>query len=206
MFNLFTRTNKGEFNIRVPESWHETTVDQFQRLVKSQATSGEWIEIFSIITGIEATRISESTSHKLEKEIYKVVRYVLDPAWSWDALKLKNEFVLQPMFFDSEDENTWRPHRVKIDKNVGRMSVGQMIQARRSLQELKDIREGMSIVTAIYLQPLIDHGKFDMLRVIEIERIILKMKITDVYPLGFFLLRRLTRNGNVFTRLLNLLR
>jgi hypothetical protein len=199
------KTNQGKYSVKVPSSWNEVTVEQFQNWMR-EWDKQDYLQAFGLITNTKVDAIAESKSSRLEASIYQTIAFMFDPNWNWNDLKLGKELRLQPMWMDAEDRNCWMPITVKIPRRVGRFTIGQSIQARKSLEGVKDLREGMSIVTAIYLQPLIDNGKFDMLRVIEIERIILKMKITDIYPIGFFLLRRLTSSGNLFSKALNLLK
>jgi len=68
----------------------------------------------------------------------------------------------------------------------------------------------MSIVTAIYLQPLYDkkyyglkESLFDFHRAKELEKHILKLPITEVFPIGFFFLKQLRSYGKGFLPTLN---
>jgi hypothetical protein len=203
------RTSKGNFRVQAPECWEDMTVEQYQRLIK-EWDGQDWIQAFSIITGIEATTISDSTDVRLGPAILSVIEFIFDPTWDWNKLQIpKGEFTLQSIW----EKDSWLvPPCCQMPKSVGKMTIGQTIQARQSIAGVKDYRECLSIVTAIYLQPLFDKrkdvpgsGKFNMLRVIEIERLILKSRITTIYPIGFFLLRRLTHSGGMWQKFLNLL-
>lgn len=200
MLTLTTRTNKGKETIYAPESWHEVSVDQFQRLVK-EWDNEDWVQLFSILTGKEYSGIQTSTDSKLETTLYQTVSFALDPNFDWKNLTRPKVLELRPIW---AKDVPLPIDRIEIPHSIGRMSIGQNIQARKSLEDMKDLREGISIVTAIYLQPLLDKGPFDMLRVTHYEYIISKMPITKIYPIGFFLLRRLMKDGNRFTRILSL--
>lgn len=201
------RHTDGKFKKEIPECWAETTVAQYQNLLKVWTDEQDWIQAFSVISGLETTGIAESKDNKLAGVIYQTISYILDPNFKWDKLKITlnkvGEFEMIPLSPKVDDI----PYaRVKLPKNLGSMTIGQTIQARKSLEGSKNICECMSIVTAIYLQPLITKSKFDMLRVIPIEETISRMPITKIYPLGFFLLRRLNGFGKRWSFVSNLWR
>lgn len=182
MLTITTRTNKGKKHvIRVPESWEEVTVEMFIRIVK-EWDGEDWIKLFSILTKQDYDGIFNSKDGNLEGKLYRVIEFVL-VKFDFEALK-------PPSFI------MFNSRQVEIPKNIGRLSIGQTIQARKSLEGIEDIREGISIVTAIYLQPLIDKSKYDHLRAIEVEQEVLQMSIVHVFPVGFFLLKKLNVYGN----------
>ena len=201
MRNLTGETNKGKFRINYPENWDETITEQFIRIIR------EWdgvdpIKAFSILSGMEVHDIQTSTDNKLEAALYESVRFLYG-RFELDKLPIPETLELRPLWFK---DAPLVPDRVTIPKKIGRLTIGQAIQARKCLEGMEDIREGVSMVTAIYLQPLIDQKPFDMLRSIELEQIILKMPITRIYPIGVFFLQRLSvsgpRRGNVWHRIL----
>lgn len=205
MLKLSGYTNKGKFNNHCPENREELTVEQFQKLVTTW-DGMEIIDAFSILSGLEADYIDQSKDEGLETAMWQCVNFLFagrkEGEYLLQNLKLEEipipkEITLRTLW---QKDNPLLPVTVQIPKGIGGLSIGQAIQARRSLEELKDIRAGLSIITAIYLQPLIDKSKFEHVRAIEIEQTILKMKVTDVFPLGFFLLRKLNQNGSWLTR------
>lgn len=199
MLTLSGKTNKGPFKIESPERKEELSVEQYQKLF-TDWDGVEWIPAFSILSGLQADYIEQSTHGGLEVAMYKSIEFLFGPEpfpfESFESLRVPETLTI---LSDS-------PVTVTVPKKIGRLSIGQAIQARRSLEGLNDLRSGISIITAIYLQPLIDNGKYDHLRAIEIERTILKMPITKIFPIGFFLLRKLNQRGNWFTNVLNLLK
>lgn len=190
MLKLSAKTNTGKVILSLPQSWKETTTDQFQRIIKDW-DGVDWCQLFSIISSLDVDYVRESKDGKLETIFYQCIRYVFEDLIKWEDLP-----VPKSVKFMSRD--------IIIPKNIGRLSIGQAIQARKSLEGVKDTRECLSIITAIYLQPLIDKAKFDHLRAIEIEQDILLMPITDIFPIGFFLLRQLQNNGSWLLNILNL--
>jgi hypothetical protein len=201
MRTITARTSTGKHEIVTPESWAETSVEQYQKII------GEWdktdfCQLFGILTGMDRITVSESVDTKLASALYEVIEYVYADI-DWDRLPVPETLQLRPIFAKDIDGV---PVTVNIPKGIGPLSIGQAIQSRQSLEGFKDIREGISIVTAIYLQPIIDKGPFDMLRVIPLEQLILKMPITKIYPIGFFLLTRLKTFGKKPASLWNLIR
>jgi hypothetical protein len=192
MRKLIAETSLGSQRIRVPENWNEVTVEQFQRLVK-EYDGTDWVKLFAILANQDYTSISQSTDAKLESVLYETIEYFLYNKIEFEKLPLPN-FIM----FNSR--------QIEIPRKLGKLTIGQNIQARQSLSEMKDLKEGISIMTAIYLQPLIDKKPFDHLRAIEIEQDVLKMSITNIFPVGFFLLKRMKNYGNWLTKSLNLLK
>lgn len=215
MLTISIRTNKGKESVHYPESMGELTIGQLQDLVEKWDFE-DWVQGFSIVSGIEADTIAASTDGSLEGALYETIAFMLDKR-EWDKLNelpIPDKLTLQPIWFKDCDELI--PKQIEIPKKIGRLPIAQAIQARRHLQEVKDLREGISMVTAIYLQPLIDSttdargkvipGKFDMLQVIKYEYVIKKMYVQHIYPIGFFLLRKLNEPGNWWENFLNQLK
>jgi hypothetical protein len=191
---------KEKLTLSIPESWDEMSVEQYQRIIK-EWDGYDWIKLFSILSGLEVNDISTSTDGKLETTLYRCIQFVFTKP-EMENIPMPKELTLRPIWLS---DCPLLVDTVKIPENLGRLSIGQAIQARKLLEESKDIRECMSSVTAIYLQPLIDKGPFDMLRAIEIEQVILKMYISKIYPIGFFFLNQLSGSGkrpeNVWSRI-----
>lgn len=178
---------------KAPTCWREVTVEQAQRIAK------EWdcvdkITLFNILTGTEYQRVRESTDIG---------------GTFWD--------VIQFAYFPSEVKNAKLPRVIKLNgkligipQKVGRLTIGQSIAVRQKMEEVqmrieKAIKENpgfkkytftdgfyfdeiIAFTCAVYLQPLYDLSPFDDERAAQLEKDILRMSITDVYPIGFFLL------------------
>lgn len=212
MLKLSVKTNKGKHSIHSPESWEEVSVEQYQRIIK-EWDGEDWIKLFSILSGLDVDYVSQSTNGQIESLLYQTIEFVFKP-FDWKALPIPDEIDLTPIWLSERFEDCpLIPPSTKIPKKIGRLPIGQSIHARRSLEGMADVREGIGMITAIYLQPLLDRdkdtgepAKFDMLRVTELEYLIGKNRITKIYPVGFFLLQRLHSNGNWFQNALNRLR
>ncbi len=209
MLTLKATTTTGQTTIHSPESMAEMSVEQLQNVVAKWDWE-DWIQVFSLLTGLPADYIEESTDGSTEKALYRTIEFLLDKR-EWEklnALPIPKVLRLQPIWLK---DCPLVPREINIPEKIGRMSIGQTIQARKHLEGVRDIREGLTMVTAIYLQPLLDaridqHGKtvpgrFDMLEVIRYESIIAKMPVTAIYPIGFFLLKRLNESGSWHTRI-----
>lgn len=213
MLTISGKTNKSSFNSHCPENREELTVEQFEKLV-NEWDGIEIIQAFSILSGIDADFIEQSKDGQLETAMYRCVsflfknrkesQYILQNL-DLESLPIPDEFETVPLW--AKDRPS-RVNTVKFNKKkkIGSYSIGQAIQARRSLEDFKDLRGGISMLTAIYLQPLIDNDKYDHLRAIELQQVILKMPITKVFPIGFFLLRKLNQRGSLLSRIWNLLK
>jgi hypothetical protein len=225
MQKIYTRTNKETITVHSPESMEEISVEQFQRVVEIWDFQN-WeqnfkVETFSAVTGIEADYINQSTDGRLEGALYDCVSFLLDKReWTkLDSLPIPEEITLRPIWAKDAD---LIPPSVVIPRKIGRLSIEQAIQARKHLEGVNDLRQGLSMVTAIYLQPLLDAkpsnlpltfwqqvkmffgakdprlmipAPFDMLEVVKYEYLISKMYLHRVYPIGFFLLMRLNESG-----------
>lgn len=215
MRSLTIRTNKEKLKIQTPERLGELSCEQFQDLLEKWDFE-DWIDGFSIVTGLEVKEIKQSKDGSLEGALYETIAFLFDKK-QWDALDklpIPKEFEVRPIWSSDCDLITPTANL----KKIGRFSIEQAIQARKHLEGVRDLRQGLSMVTAIYLQPILDQGKtnhrgepmgFDMAEVSRYEVLISKMYIERVYPLGFFLLRKLNGYGmqplNVWSLVLNLL-
>lgn len=205
MLNITATTSKGRVTANCPESWEETSVHQFQRIIK-EWDGQDWVKLFSILSGLEVDDVATSTDYKLETALYQSIQFVF-ARFELESAPIPDKLELRTIWYS---DCPLIPDSVVIPKKLGRLTIAQAIQARKLLEGCTDVREAIGTVTAIYLQPLIDRGKFDMLRAVEIEQVILKMPISKIYPVGFFLLRKLNGSGprreNVWHRIRNWMR
>jgi hypothetical protein len=200
---LVIHTGKTKSEITGPENMGEVTVELFIKAIR-EYNDDDWVQLFAILYNTEATGIAESPSGtRLEAKLYETVSFFLNGRKELEKLKVPKELEMRTVWSKDLPDSI---RTIEIPNTIGRFSIGQAIQARKSLEGLTYLEEGLSKITAIYLQPLLDRSKFDMLRVIHWECIIDKMPITKIYPIGFFLLRKLNQPGNIFTRCWNLIR
>lgn len=195
MLKLEAKTSTGKQSLILPEKWKETNTDTFQRIIRDW-DGYDWCQLFSIVSGLPIDYVKESKDGKLEEVFYRCISFILNEnPFSENGMQSFTDLPMpERLHFMERSGKTGMWYF--IPRHLGRLSIGQAIQARKSLEGVKDTRESLSIITAIYLQPIIDNAKYDHLRAIEIEQDILKMPITDIFPIGFFLLRQLKNNGS----------
>lgn len=204
MKSVTIRTNKGRFdNDKVPTSGNEMTLEMYQTMIEKWDRE-DWVQLFSIISGADIDYIADSKDPGLESALYECIEFILSGELQkeLDAGVIPDVIELRPLW---SSDVPLIVERIRI-KPLGAMSIGQKIQARKLLEDVKYIEEKMSMVTAIYLQPLIDKDKFDMLRVIQIEAVIAKMAVTKIYPLAFFLFSELRKTGRKRIKLWSLIK
>lgn len=176
----FVTSNKGERELDLPDSWETLTVDLYQKIHK------EWdrvdlIKLFSILSGLSFKTISESKDRDLELHLRASTSFIYDQEPTFKDKPFPKEF-------------TFKGITITLPKDVTGLSIGQNIMVLERM-EGQTFDELISWATAIYLQPLIDRSEFNAERAIEIEQEILQMPITEIYPIGFFLLKPLMKLG-----------
>lgn len=179
--------------IRVPDCWNNCSTEVFQRIISQWDTDKEIkdrsvLKLFNLMIDMEISPDAEDLD--LEAAIWECTRFIyLEPM---DFTQLE-----PPKFLNVAGTI------ITIPKDLGRMTIGQNIHVRQELQAIKDPNAAMSIITAIYIQPLLDKKPFDFHRAKEIEKSILQIPITQIYPIGFFLLKQLRSYGKGFLPDLN---
>jgi len=181
------RSVTGE-RIDVPDSWESCSTEVFQRIIGQWEPEKEIRErsrlgLFNLMVGMELT--GEEDDQDLEMAIWECTRFVYEETLDFTQLPLPKSLKVGGKVID-------------IPKDLGRLRIGQNIHVRQELQAVRDPNEAMSIVTAIYLQPIHDGGNFDFHRAKELEKEILRMPITQIYPIGFFFLTKLRNYGKGF--------
>ncbi len=177
--NLTVTTNKGKRGIFVPDKMDQVSTDTYQRLVSVT----DRFEAYSVISGIPRGTLERLISPDLEQAL----------ANSLTLIKSDQSFKDKPV-----------PKRIVIDDveikipKIEGLSIGQSIHVREHLETCKFYEEAISLTVAVYLQPFYDGLPFDLDQALELEQEILKLPITQTYPIGFFLLSLMMNNGNDF--------
>jgi hypothetical protein len=206
---VITLVLNGREKVRCPAGWHEVTVDMAQKIAQ---WSGDKIELFNILTGTNYAKIKADTS--LGSQFFDVINFAYFPS------PVANAELPKVLRVDAG-------HIIEIPKKVGSLSVGQAIAVREHLEKVESrintsiesgskfkysfnvnkdgtafmYDEAISFAVAVYLQPLYDKAEFDLERTKNLEQFILKMPITLIYPIGFFLLSQHLKYGKGLTRL-----
>lgn len=172
----------------VPVCWEdkEATVRIYQRLVTEVKPDDNPVKVFSILTGTDYATIWESNREDLDAAIYQATAFVFN----------------QPQEFKSKPKaKTFRLGSATclVPDKVSSLTIGQNFfmrtQIAAAVREDRPLESLLSIALAVYLQPIVDAGPFSADRARRLEEDILEMNIYDVYPIAFFLLRRLTSSG-----------
>lgn len=187
---LTVTTDKQTRTYEIAESWDKLSTRTYQRIL-AEWDGKDLVRLFSIMSGIDYAFISTSDSEELEDSLLIATKFIYDE---------KPDFKDVPV----PDEITLLGKTIKVPGNLGRLSIGQNIHVRQRLAKSKTYDELISFTCAVYLQPLLDQGSFDLDRAEEIEKHILDLPITKTYPIGFFLLRQLGSSGRTWTNALPL--
>jgi hypothetical protein len=182
--------------VKTPDCWANTTTEVFQRIISQWEPEKEIkdrsrLKLFNLMIGMDINPEDDAAA------IWQCTKYVYLEPMDFTALPVPKTITLGGKL-------------ISFPKDLGRLKIGQNIHARQELQNVKDPNEAMSIVTAIYLQPIYDkiqyglnESLFDFHRAKELEKLILQLPITEVYPVGFFFLKQLKNYGKGFMPSLN---
>lgn len=172
--------------VSIPTCWEESTCGLYQRLLGEVREGDDLIKVFAILSGLNYRAVADSTDSNLEAVLYQATAFVFNQPQEFKKLHEPKSFKIQG-------------HTILIPSNVGKLTVVQNLHLRAAIAKAEKNKQPLetliSLAMAIYLQPLIDVVPFDYGRAKEIELEILEMNIFDVYPVGFFLLSRLTNYG-----------
>lgn len=178
-----------------PVCWEQTTTAQFLKLDKWDKNNT--VELFNIMCGadFEGTDFGVG-GDEIGKAIaletmMNALGFLFSDELDFKALPLPKVLSIFGKLYE-------------VPKNLGNMSVGQAIMLRQLMDEEPNTNQLIAKAAAIYLQSVID-GKVDAKRIEEIEIELLQTSCTTVFPIGFFLLRRLGNYGLGLRRLWHLL-
>jgi hypothetical protein len=167
----------------IPSGWMEVTTGQLIKLLEwepdKDIADRDYLKLIPIFTGAEFTSMK---------------------ADAWNESMLINIFgwvIFQPFEFKKQIPKVLAiaGKKVMIPRQIEELSIGQAIHLRRRMEQFKVIEQAIAAATAIYLQPIIDQGKFDISRAKALEKEIEQMPACQIYPIGFFLLRRVASYG-----------
>jgi hypothetical protein len=176
---MITYTNNGK-KFHAINSWPECSVAKYQRIVKEQPKDP--VGLFSILTDQDYEFINNSTDPDIEIRMNACIDFFFSDPEGFKGVGLQKIIKIDNKILE-------------VPSRPGALTLGQAIQLRRRIAETKFLQENIAAAAAIYLQPLYDEAPFDMDKALDLEKILLTMPITRIYPVGFFLLRRLTSSG-----------
>lgn len=172
---------------KCPDRWSSVTTGQFQRMVTDwqpdkPIEKRDRILLFSILTGSDYTGIASSKDSELEYLLHTLTDFVYQESIDFSKLPI-------PQALNIGD------HYVTIPRELGKLTIGQSVHARIAMNSGKDPNSLISLISAIYLQPLYDQGEFSYDRALVLEQRLLQLPIVKLYPIGFFFLNRLATYG-----------
>lgn len=139
----------------------------------------DYFKLFSILTDTDFKAFNSTARN--EVTIWNCVKWVVEQPTGYEitvpkVLKIDGKFV-------------------DIPERPELLSIGQNVQLLSKIQKMKDLNEGISIATAIFLQPLYDNDKFDMKKAMALKDKIDEMPAAVIWPIGFFLLKNINQSG-----------
>lgn len=161
---------KTKHYCRIYSEWQDPKIELEDR---------DYFKLFSILTDTDFKAFN-STAHN-EVTIWNCVRWVVEQPTEYEiaiprVLKINGKFV-------------------DIPERPELLSIGQNVQLSSRIAKMKDLNEGISVATAIFLQPLYDEEKFDIKKALKLKEVIDEMPAAVIWPIGFFLLSRAMKNG-----------
>lgn len=188
----------------IPHGWQVLKTKTYQKIVTwdfgKDLAERDYFKLFCIMAEKDYDSFVANDSNEID--IWNAIRWILETPMPKDM----------PKALEVGDK------LVSIPKQPLLSSIGQHIHIRKEIEQAKVMEEKLAISAAIWLQPLIDESKFDYLRAKELEEVIGEMPVNLIYPIGFFLLMQVLRDGqtskkkwnltktNLRTRLMRLLR
>jgi len=167
----------------IPECWEEVTVSQYLRMLtqwepEKDIADRDYVKLLNIFTEGK-------------------FQHTDDIGNTMNLVRLLGWVAFQPFQFKSDLPKVLHlaGKSVLIPREPSELSIGQNIHLRRAIGQSSIVEQSIAIATAIYLQPVVDGGKFNMSRARELEKEILEMPVYQIYPVGFFLLTRVASYG-----------
>jgi len=182
--------------LNCPTHWHELKTRHYQRIIKEWDTDKDiadrdYFKLFNILTDSKFDAFEDTIENQVK----------IETSVAWIVLE---EFRFSKQVPEYLEVNGRRAH---IEKNLRTLSIGANIKARQALDSgflLVDDKGKLvncdcySMLVAIYLQPELmptDKGGFNWANAQKLEKIISEMPITEIYPIGFFLLNHVYKYG-----------
>lgn len=191
---IVTLSDGSKDEIEVPLTYYDMPTWMYEDIHEKWdglLTPESLIKLFSIVTKRNFKDYASSTDSKLESLLLNSVRFILENQMDMNALVRDDSFSIDGI-------------TVVLPTELKKLTLGQNLYIRRCLYN-KDIRSGIALACAVYLQPLLDNDNFKDDRVEYWADRIRQMPIVKTYPIGFFILRRLNSSGNGLIRLWDLI-
>lgn len=180
----------------VPDCWAKCSTDTFQKMVtdwepEKEIKDRDRVKLYAILCNQPYDLLSKHQDPHLDALLWEASRFVFEEHADFENLPL-------PKYLETHGKH------ILIPKKLGALTIGQNIHVRQAINSGKDPNGLISLVVAVYLQPLIDSvvgngkekaGQFNYERALEIEERIKLLPIKVTYPIGFFFLKKLRPFG-----------
>jgi len=174
-FEIIYRGNKTKHTL--PSKWEEVTVKQFIDLEGSKGTDNP-TELLSILSGVPLPKIMDTKSN-LQIQIDEALNFITLNPPAWKELALRDKYLFKGQFYN-------------VPKDLELETFGQKILLQNKLNATDNPIQVIAYAIAIYMQKVID-GRFDEKKAEGLEKEVLQMRITEVYPLAIFFFQELTK-------------
>lgn len=171
--------------LKIPGCWEEITVSQYIQIVRDwepekDIADRDYFKLLNILANGRYSGMLGTSPNQVT--LINAVGWVITQKFEFSKSLPKVLF--------------YKGKKIDIPRDPAELSIGQNIHLRRKIEKTKLLEENIAMATAIYLQPLIDSGEFDLKRAEEIEKELEQLPVCIVYPIGFFLLKRVMKFGN----------
>lgn len=196
MLHLTININGKLYERKVPQSWGETTLNQFYKL-RNIDDNFKFSEDVAIMTGLDKSIFLDSDNIEFDAKIY--------PVLEWMENKFDAHTYPVPDFVEVNGKKIARP------KGIALGTFGQKLELQNLLtnaeKTAKDEIDCFAHALAIYLQPGYTGSKFDSDKAKELIPHILEMPLSQSWPLASFFLSNygtyLKRNQSNFRILIH---
>lgn len=176
----------NDLRASVATSWAELKTRHYIKIIKEWQTDidiaeRDYLQLLNILSDGQFAKIEAGI--ELQDTLLNLV--------GWVVLTNPNFSKVPPKVFE------YKKKIITIPEDIADLPIGQNIHLRRDyIDKSKCLEENIAIAAAIYLQPLIDEGPFNIKRAQEICKDFEEMPVGRIFPLGFFLLRRVMTLGD----------
>lgn len=187
------KINKGNEKINIPSSYDDMTVEMFMKIRAGFQGVGELLEILTGVPESAWMNMPESVEQKVSPAIAWLIE---DKDFEWHELPLpkKLDYKGTDVIIPTELGYKTFGQKILADNAVNTLFEeipGKHAKAVTTRRMTKDVSSIIHIITAIYIQPLVNKdGEFKQEELAVVEQEILKMGILEVYPIANFFLRK----------------
>jgi len=188
---------------KMPSSWDEMTVKNFIDLEGSKGNTANPTELLSILSGVPLPKIMDTRTN-LQIQIDEALNFITFNPPNWKELSLRDRYKFKSIDYHVPNGINFiqkivrfflglfkykfhmRPNDLELE------TFGQKIMLQNKLNATDNPIEVIAYAIAIYMQKVID-GRFDEKRAEILEKEVMQMRITEVYPLAIFFFHQLIK-------------